>query len=148
MSIRWVRVSYQRYKIPRSQSHWHGQTVLTSLKLAARHQKVNSLVVGGIKKGVLVGGRGIWSWLVKNGLKLQRVFYNKPLMMKNFRAEAETLLAHGWVVRQSRMGLFQVPPIRIVFWPFIFRLLWKCMLPDSHVQISQTSEKEMCSLSY
>lgn len=31
---------------------------------------------------------------------------------------------------------------------FIVRLLWKCVFPDSHGQISQMSQKEMCSLSY
>lgn len=40
------------------------QESLNILEMVACHQEVNSLVVRK-KKGVLVGGWGTWSWLVK-----------------------------------------------------------------------------------
>lgn len=45
----------------------------------------------------------------KSGLKLRkRVFNNKPLMMKDFREDING--NHGWVVGQSRMGLYHKCP--------------------------------------
>lgn len=66
--------------------------------MVACHEEVHSFLVR--EKGILGWGQGNKEPSGKSGLKLRKgVFNNKPLMMKDFRVEAEKILMEtmdGW----------------------------------------------------